>query len=92
MNALNLVSVRALIVNMKLWVKLYIYTRMHTHFSYRFSLISNDFDVHFRCKSISIKISSSPPTSLGTCGNAGFIGGEGKLVFYAKNKVLESVI
>ena len=63
-------------------VKIYIFTRMHldiNNTSYRFLSISNDFDIHFRLKCIYNKISVSPPTSLGTYGNAGFLGGEDKI-------------
>ena len=41
--------------------------------------ISIDFDIHFPRKWIHNKISLLPPTSLGTCGNAGFLGGEDKI-------------
>ena len=37
------------------------------------------------------KISSPPPTSLGTCGNAGFLGG-GNKVIYVKEHLVEVVV
>ena len=53
--------------------------------------ISNDFDIHFCRKCIHNKISSSPPKTMGTCGNVGFLGGEDETVIYVKNKVPESL-
>ena len=53
-----------------------------THFSYRICSIMDDFDIHFRRKCIYEKISSSSPTSLGTCGNDGFLDGEGEMQLF----------